>query len=191
MGLEIISKMFYYIGKRRRKVVFNMTGYEMAEKVLKDARDGKIPIDLEKICEDNNIEIIYESLDELEKDYERPISGVMFINNDGEKFIVVNQKDTYARQRFTIAHELGHYFYHMKDRQSANESIISFRGERNKMERDSNRFAADLIMQINLVMDEHNTALFPTASYLADRFSVSASAMEIRLKELGLGYIGL
>ncbi|MCL2874272.1 MAG: ImmA/IrrE family metallo-endopeptidase [Defluviitaleaceae bacterium] len=168
-----------------------MAEIKNAKDVLANNWNGELPVDLEKICEEYGIKIIYENLEPLEKEHKgEKISGVMLISDKNNKFIVVNQNDVDTRQRFTIAHELGHYFLHMNGHEDKNRSIVSFRGRSNKMEREANIFAAELLMPAEEVKRIYNSTPFPVAFYLAEIFDVSEIAMGIRLKEMGLGYRG-
>ena len=87
------------------------------------------------------------------------------------------------RRRFTIAHEIGHFLLHPE------RAVTERGGATNKTmaacEREANQFAAELLMPEHLVrqavLEEG-----PDARLLADRFDVSAQAMHLRLRRLGL-----
>ena len=99
-----------------------------------------------------------------------------------------------GRERFTIAHELGHFLIHIgKSTSSSNffacrETDIhrptSNRNQRRR-EVEANRFAAELLMPEKLIekMARQWKANVPKMSNL---FSVSAEAMGIRLTQFGL-----
>jgi len=146
-------------------------------------------VDLEKICKELGINIHIMNLDKLEKKHCRQISGALFIS-DGKKNIIVNEKDVPARQRFTIAHELGHYFLH-HDKNSEKDAIISFRGERNNLEFQADGFAAELLMPEGRLREEYKNLSVPSISALAKKFNVSNAAMHYRLDTLGMDYIHL
>lgn len=130
------------------------------------------------------------------------VSGLLIVN-DGEPLIGYNQNESGVRQRFTIAHELGHLFLHNKgvvdgvyvDRNA--EYKIEFRNEVSssgevEKERDANAFAAALLMPKKLLLEEisqhHlNLADDDSLGVLAKKFNVSVSAMAYRLLNLGLG----
>jgi len=146
-------------------------------------------IDLEKICKELGINIHIMNIDPLEKKHGRQISGALFIA-DGRKDIIVNEKDVPERQRFTIAHELGHYFLH-HDSNSETDAIISFRGERNNLEFQADQFAAELLMPPGRLKEEYKKLSVPSISALAKKFNVSNAAMHYRLDTLGMDYIRL
>jgi Zn-dependent peptidase ImmA (M78 family) len=107
---------------------------------------------------------------------------------------MVNQNDEHTRRRFTIAHELGHYFLHFDAERDPGDSeknsvIVSFRGWKNPIETEANEFAAELLMPAELLRAEYDKAFFPTASFLASKFDVSVSTMKTRLKTLELSYL--
>ncbi|MFH3946356.1 ImmA/IrrE family metallo-endopeptidase, partial [Acinetobacter baumannii] len=94
------------------------------------------------------------------------------------------------RQRFTIAHELSHFFLHKAVIDSSPEGIkdnVLYRsGEPERIEYEANRLAADIVMPMPLVeqvlRDEFNGVVTEaTIESLAARFQVSKAAMEIRL----------
>ena len=116
---------------------------------------------------------------------------------DGDRFQIASTKaDHYFRQRFTMAHELGHYVLHRSligegvddntkyrstsDGRFYNTSIDLYH------ERQANAFAANVLMPERLVRDY--LAECPQAS-LKDmwmKFQVSPSAMRWQLKNLDL-----
>jgi len=102
--------------------------------------------------------------------------------------ILVNDQDAKVRQRFTIAHELGHYFLHIKERDT-DEPIISFRSDNSPREREANSFAAALLVPEDLLREEYGKMVIPVSDTLADIFRVSKATMRIRLEELELLYV--
>ena len=150
----------------------------------------KAPIDLSPILKNEGIEAITQDLSNLEEKCNRKISGLIFVD-DTSKTIYINGTEILARQRFTLAHELGHYFLHIKGAQKPGSNIIvSFRGERSQREREADCFAAELLMPEELVRKKFDETIFPTANEFAEFFGVSISAMRYRLNEMGLHYIG-
>lgn len=104
--------------------------------------------------------------------YETPSGFVIFVDQD----------EPAVRQRFTAAHELGHFILHKSfigDRVEDNYLLRSD-GMSNTQEVEANKFAADLLMPMELIrkeMEAGNTSV----SQLAGRFQVSLTAMSIRL----------
>lgn len=136
------------------------------------------PVPIEAIIRDIGLPLSYEAMDDN-------ISGYIERQN-GSYRIVVNSNHAPTRQRFTAAHELGHYVYHRDllgegvgdnrayrtdgtDRPNANIRPIH--------ERQANSFAANVLMprhRLSAVAGE-------TTAALATRFGVSQAAMKIRL----------
>lgn len=163
----------------------------IAREKVQQYRQCKAPIDVKSICNKENIEIIFGDFTELQKQANKKISGFIIRENDsftGKTKIYVNDADLETRQNFTIAHELGHYYLHMKD--DDNGIIISFRGDSNPVEREANIFASEILMPKDIMYEEYNKMPFPTVGSLARIFNVSKATMEIRLQELELEYIG-
>lgn len=157
---------------------------ELTSNILIESDMYKIPVDVIKIAKLNDI-AVYEG--ELEKN----ISGAIRYNKEKQNFeIMVNKNDTRERKRFTIAHEIGHYFLHKELLMSDEVHIdIMYRmpndnEEENKREKDVDYFAGALLMNKTLLtkiyMENH------TITELAEIFDVSVSAMTVRLDILGL-----
>jgi Zn-dependent peptidase ImmA (M78 family) len=108
--------------------------------------------------------------------------------------IVVNSNNSKTRQRFTAAHELGHYVLHrhlLGDGVNDNTAYRSVAGSdcynekiTPRHETEANGFAAEILMPSDLVRFEHELHGADVAR-LASRFQVSNMAMEIRLRSLG------
>jgi len=114
---------------------------------------------------------------------ETAISGSL-IYEKGVWIIRVNKNHNSKRQRFTIAHEIGHYVMHRNKLQSFTDEIF-FRARNNgDIENRANDFASKLLMpeeNVRMAIKEGVRNL----GLLAKRFDVSAPAMKIRVQELG------
>lgn len=143
-------------------------------------------IDLEKISKFLNIDV-------QKEDMHDEISG-LFVIKDGNSYIRYNSHQDKNRQRFTIAHELGHSVLHKETPlfvDKKNERIMyrnsdSSTGEIRK-EREANAFAAALLMPSDFIRKEWQN--IPSeelpVEYLAKVFQVSSQAMSFRLANLG------
>lgn len=123
--------------------------------------------------------------------------------------IWVNPTDSERRQRFTLAHELGHFFQHMLpaiDNLELDEHFVDGSREfrrssvRNRKEVEANNFSANLLMPKAMVQSEAaklanryssesgrlTCSREEFISELADSFEVSSQAMEYRLVNLGI-----
>jgi Zn-dependent peptidase ImmA (M78 family) len=96
--------------------------------------------------------------------------------------IFVNQDEAYVRQRFTAAHEIGHFVLH-RDRigqRIEDNYLLRAEGLSNTLEYQANKFAADILMPYPLIerlVQEGVDGL----DALARRLEVSQVAMAIRL----------
>jgi Zn-dependent peptidase ImmA (M78 family) len=163
------------------------------EKAKKYNPDGLSPFPFEKIQQDNkDLQIIYSN-----NLPDNNISGIITFITEENKFIIfVNTNKAPVRQHFSIAHEIGHYFLHKEiikkeelivDQENSFENKILFRldgAEYDQIETEANIFAAVLIMPENLVRKAWDE--FKNVEECANIFSVSTSAMSIRLERLGL-----
>ncbi len=123
----------------------------------------------------------------IRESYNLKDSIVGFIKKiDDTIYICVNGVHSENRKRFTIAHELGHYFLHSDSLQQGLVDNILHRenGIINQKEQEANTFAANLLMP---------SELFKTLwlreeaiSTIATMFFVSESAVLTRAKYLGL-----
>ena len=159
---------------------------ELTSEILLNNDMYKIPVDIIKIANTNDIKI-------YEGDLEKKVSGAIRYDKVNDKYeILINKNDAKVRQRFTIAHELGHYFLH-KEYLKSEEILIDImyrtvemtdNEDDKKREREVDYFAGAILMNRTLLRKayEENHSI----QELADIFNVSVSAMTVRLDILGL-----
>lgn len=136
------------------------------------------PVPIDQIISDIGLPLCYEAMADN-------ISGYIERSN-GSYRIVVNANHAPTRQRFTAAHELGHYVFH---RDLLGEGVGDNRAYRTEgterpnanirpiHERQANSFAANVLMPRHRLTDVGHE----TTQALAERFGVSQEAMRIRL----------
>jgi Zn-dependent peptidase ImmA (M78 family) len=136
------------------------------------------PVPIDQIIKEIGLPLSYEYMAE-------DMSGYIERTN-GSYRIVVNALHPGTRQRFTAAHELGHYIYH---RDLLGEGVgdnRAYRAEGTKIdnpnirpihERQANSFAANVLMPRHRLVDVAGES----TEALATRFNVSKQAMAIRL----------
>ena len=119
------------------------------------------------------------------------VSGAILIDN-GNTQILVNSKDKRTRRRFTVAHELGHYYLHREQFQQ-DEAFIDYRdGSKNKRELEADYFAGYLlaptekIEEIYCVLKKIYSEISDRITWLSERFNVSRNAMYVRLSQEGI-----
>lgn len=149
------------------------------------------PIDLVRMLKDEDIALKCEVMEES-------VSGMLVINN-ADTTIVVNSSHHHTRQRFTIAHEFGHYFLHADSSGSAfidqSEKVflrdaVSACGTQTQ-EIQANRFAAELLMPKDYLFKKFDTKKIDLYDdfqlrLLATELRVSVQALVVRLTALGL-----
>lgn len=106
---------------------------------------------------------------------------------DGRFLIRVNRHEPKVRQRFTVAHEIGHYLLHRELIKDGLMDDVLYRSLTlsNEQEAQANRLAADILMPPKLVVrvsnDLQSAGVDRSARVLAEAFEVSEAAMKIRL----------
>ena len=104
--------------------------------------------------------------------------------------IKINEEEVGYRQRFTIAHEIGHVvFKHLEVSQILYRAVKAFDPdiEDKLQERQANDFAAKLLMPDKLIEYHIHDLNIKEPGELAKKFNVSSISMEYRL--INLGYI--
>ena len=155
---------------------------ELTSNILLNNDMYTIPVDVIRIANMMEIKVFEAELD-------KNISGAIRYNKESEKFeILVNATDAKVRQRFTIAHELGHYFLHRDILKSEDIHIdILYRTEKTleeiEREKEVDYFAGALLMNRTLLEKLRNSY---SITELAELFEVSTSAMTVRLDILGI-----
>ena len=157
---------------------------ELTSDILLQNDMYKLPVGIISIANALGIEV-------YEKDMDKDVSGkITYDSVNKEFYITVNKNDTKERQRFSIAHELGHYFLHREILEQEGTHIDTLYRktktedeEAKQREREVDYFAGALLM--NDLMLKNLREDYSIAE-LADIFKVSVSAMTVRLDILGL-----
>lgn len=143
-----------------------------------------LPVDVRRLAKLEGIQVD-------RTDFGDEISGVL-IKDGGRAIIGINGRDAPTRQRFTIAHELGHFLLHadrgldVVHRRDGNSST-----GHDPLEVEANQFAAELLMPADRVRHLFNKQPFDfddetALRKLATTFGVSPRAMAVRLSSLDL-----
>lgn len=163
-----------------------ISGTAKAREIVAQYNLKNLPIDVEGFCVALGISVIYVDFSSIERRVNKEISGAIQKRGD-EYTILVNEDDSDVRARFTIAHELGHYYLHVKD--DPRQIVTSFRRDRSARETAANKFAAEFLMPKELIEREYAKMVIPVSDALAQKFNVSKPAMRNRLDSLGLMYV--
>lgn len=172
----------------RRPAAILETVEARAERILAEYGLHSPPISVERVAARLGIQVERTMFGD-------DVSGVLVIE-DGRGVIGVNASHAPARQRFTIAHEIGHYVLHRDELpvfidKQLRQYLAVFRngesatGEQHR-EREANGFAAALLMPAGLLRDEVARLRLDledeeAVGALATRFNVSRRAMDLRL----------
>lgn len=119
----------------------------------------------------------------LARSFPDSLSGLLMEMNPGA-VIGVNSGHVDARQRFSIAHELGHHLLKHAERFHIDVSEGDFPDADYTSERAANEFAAELLMPRRMLVAAFDADSDPAR--LAETFKVSQLAMGYRLVNLGL-----
>ncbi|HEY0026497.1 MAG TPA: ImmA/IrrE family metallo-endopeptidase [Allosphingosinicella sp.] len=116
-------------------------------------------------------------------------TGSLYVDGPSRFRIVVPSHTSPERDRFTVAHELGHYVLHYlwakKKNPAFPDRVVAFRRGSDRIEWEANWFAAGFLMPdaaFRAVFDEYDGNLHAVAGH----FRVSPAAAEVRAKGLGL-----
>lgn len=165
---------------------------QRAEKALRDSGAYRIPVPVDLVA--NHLSLTIEASLLHEK-----VSGLLVVENK-RGAICYNSTHVAVRQRFTVAHEIGHYLLHIpKSMQSRLfiDRYVAYRrddedGDTNDHEEvEANAFAAALLMPSSLVREDIKRQDLDLDDEddlctLAKRFNVSGSSMSFRLAKIGL-----
>ncbi len=146
--------------------------------------DGAITVPVDPIAIARKLDMAVYTAD-LVKD----VSGMLFMKPGRDPEIFLSRTDNYKRQRFTCAHELGHWAKHVADGVES-DHVVDYRGSlastgKDPIERYANQFAAALLMPENEVRRLQGRGYGPVA--LADALRVSPEAASYRIESLGAG----
>lgn len=149
---------------------------------------AKPPINIDKIIKGQGIKLL---------PYDKEgVSGILMIERNNTT-IGYAMSEGFERQRFTKAHELGHFMLHRGGDLFIDKDFKTMYRPSSGMpstewqEWEANEFAACVLMPEHLVKDEMEKVNIDYNDrtwiiQLADKFKVSESAMSIRISRLGL-----
>jgi Zn-dependent peptidase ImmA (M78 family) len=164
--------------------------------LLDDYGFKRPPIDVEKLAQKLGYEVVYQHL-------RGDVSGTVLLDEDGHITIGINTFHGETRQRFSIAHEIGHAQLHastLKTKPFVDPPVrvlfrdgVSSLGE-DPLEIQANQFAAGLLMpralvgQVGQRLIDRNPRITSSllVEGLASRFNVSSQAMRYRLVTFGV-----
>lgn len=110
-----------------------------------------------------------------------PEGGTIFVHGKDDFDIILPRWTSPRRDRFTIAHELGHYCLHSK---FGEVPLVATRAGSGRSEWEANWFAAGFLLPEKVFREKVGQHLSDAA--LSSFFDVSTAAVEIRKKALGI-----
>lgn len=162
---------------------------QLANSLIGD--NPKLPINIDKIIKNQGLKLVpYDA---------EGVSGILMIEQNNTT-IGYAKHESPKRQRFTKAHELGHFMLHrggnlfidkdFKTMYRPSTGVPSSEWQ----EWEANEFAACILMPEHLVKEEMKKIQIDYVDesdsswieQLAEKFDVSVSAMSIRISRLGL-----
>ncbi|HMO77940.1 MAG TPA: ImmA/IrrE family metallo-endopeptidase [Candidatus Paceibacterota bacterium] len=146
----------------------------IATNLLKSAGQDSVPINLKEIAKLVGLKVeLFPFPDEIDGLLKKEMA-----------VIGINEHKHPRRQRFTLAHEIGHYV--LGHSMNVNNDLIDdhFTDSTSATEREANFFASVLLMPAVLIKESCKKDI--NIKKLAEEFEVSEQAMTIRVLELGL-----
>jgi Zn-dependent peptidase ImmA (M78 family) len=148
------------------------------------------PVPVEDIARRLGAELRYEAFD-------GDVSGMLYREgNERPAVIGVNSRQAATRQRFTVAHEIGHLELHQGQPVFVDSFVrVNWRaGKSGREEVEANAFAAELLMPRQFIEREIDAAVTRHGTLHRDAlidelvrtFKVSPEAMSYRLSNLGV-----
>lgn len=135
-----------------------------------------IPFDVDGLASSLGVKVEYLPL-------ASEVSGFLR-RNGGEWIAGVNSLHHRNRQRFTLAHELGHYFLHRDVGDFEDRALFRREAQFDQRESEANAFASKLLMpetEFRTVVVGRRASL----DDLARHFGVSSAAVKFRAEALG------
>ncbi len=166
---------------------------ELVREILKACNVVKAPVPIVEIAENYGFLVIEKVMEDDESGfliYSK--NGLLYNEKKYNKIIAINTSENPLRKRFTIAHELGHYFLEIHEKEDTipyyyvhREQII----DDYKKEREADKFASELLMPIDFLKYElrniKNVDLLfsDIPRFISNKFQVSYSAAKIKFDE--------
>jgi len=170
----------------RRKLI-----RELSTDLLVKHNIVKAPVDVESLAHVLHVDV-------RKSHVEGDISGFLYRDHDKSAAVIgVNSRHHHNRQRFTIAHELGHFLLHTGDKVHVDHGFeVRLRNDESSQgtnldEKEANLFAAELLMPKSFIerdLEEIGAVDLNderTIKTLAEKYRVSSHALAFRLAYLG------
>lgn len=162
----------------------------LIEQLLEKCEINEPPVDVEKIARSINIVVVKRSY----KD-KGPLSA-MLVRNNKKVIIGINISHNIQKQRFSIAHELGHFFLHEGEELFVDKDYVAnFRHYKTNpkiyfQEKEANYFAGCLLIPDRFLLNDlklynldslKQKTFEEVAKDLHTKYDVSLIAMQLRI----------
>jgi Zn-dependent peptidase ImmA (M78 family) len=162
----------------------NISAKNLADLIRGNTKDDVV--DVVQLAKSLGLEVYPEELADKESGY------LKFDSSDNGCYIVVNKSHPTTRQRFTIAHEVGHYLKHRDELVKCGQ-LDRKKGGDTKLEDQADELAAEILMPEDLVRkyvdeyvpeDDGKTFTANVIMDIANHYRVSAPMAITRLRAL-------
>lgn len=153
----------------------------LAQQTLRTYGAPGFPVDLQRITNALGISVVEDFLPDN-------TSGMIVKRTGQDAVIYLDIADPPVRQRFTLAHEIGHYIERTMVAGDGPDQDFGFVDRRTDAPNSdlheffANEFAANLLMPESEINDNKDLGIMG----LARHFGVSLAAMRLRIQRLGL-----
>ena len=161
-----------------------------ASEILQEFGGNKFPLDLKELLTNIGISALPMDFTNLEKKLNKGHILGLVLTDKNNAVIYYSKNDSLNRQRFTIAHELGHICEHLRP-DTKDYPYIDWRIEEEAndlKEINANIFAGELLIPLKELKKVYLSLKLPNSRDLAVAFGVSTNVMEERLNYLGVSY---
>jgi Zn-dependent peptidase ImmA (M78 family) len=176
-AISFIAKAYYLL----YNIFMTSQTQERANELLQQYAAGRFPVPVIEIANRLGIKVL------AHPSYPNDGNGHIEVDAGGNPTIIVNDKQSPVRKRFTVAHEIAHWLFdedylkaHGSIDRDGNAADQTYRDR----ERRANDFAAQLLMPESTFIEQW--LALPSVEKVADYFSVSKDAASYRAINIGL-----
>lgn len=163
---------------------WNNLSKHRAHKILKEVygESLKLPVMIKEVITSYLGDVEIQS--RMDFPFKQGVSAFSTRDMDLGWLIVLNGNESIVRQRFSAAHELAHIVL------VPNEPAIVYHSDDNNswVEKLCDRFAGDILMPEQAVLNVYQYEPLPYVEYIAKLFKVSKQVAKIQLEHLGLPF---
>lgn len=127
------------------------------------------------LLENNGIPVVFSNSSDK-------VHGFSFGTNTGRKFIVIDNKSSGCRTRFSIAHELGHLILH----KTLDVDFLTDKELFKLVEKQADLFASAFLMPLKSFSSEFYSSKLDALQRMKKRWKTSLAAIGMRAKQLRL-----